>query len=118
MLVKIVGEDAVQSRADARGAELAFAVARIGTTRAMVVMGVWALLEKGMFVWLEPQVLLQFVRLFPHPYSGCIIVCCIILLHLASQRVPPIRGHAMASLGRGYTMAFSHQRVHDGVPLS
>ena len=87
MLVKIVGEDAVQSRADARGAELAFAVARIGTTRAMVVMGVWALLEKGMFVWLEPQVLLQFVRLFPHSYSGCIIVCCIILLHLASQRV-------------------------------
>ena len=54
MLVKIVGEDAVQSRADARGAELAFAVARIGTTsgttRAMVVMGIWALLEKGMLV--------------------------------------------------------------------
>ena len=81
MLVKIVGEDAVQSRADARGVELAIAVANTGTTKAMVVMGIWALLEKGMFVSLEPQVLLQSVCLFSHPYSGCIIVCYIVLSH-------------------------------------
>ena len=53
MLAKTVGEDAPQGRGDAHGAELATAVERTGTTGAMGVMEAWALLGRGMYVWLS-----------------------------------------------------------------
>ena len=71
MQAQTAGAAVAKNRASVHGVALDTAAAKAGMTRAVAVMATWALLAKGMSVWLHPLVRhpsLQFLLLSSKHY--------------------------------------------------